>query len=65
MSQDIEGVPTDGINDRKTVDLILYQRVHSVKYTARNTTQLHSNTHSDEHLKNTHTWRQVRYGPEV
>lgn len=44
MGQDVEGVPTDGIDDGQTVDLILYQRVHGIKHTARDTTELHNYT---------------------
>lgn len=33
MSQDVESVPADRINDRKTMDLVLYQRVHRFEYT--------------------------------
>lgn len=35
VSQDVESVPADRIDDWKAMDLILYQRVHGFEYTKR------------------------------
>lgn len=66
VSQDVESVPADGVDDRKTVDLVLDQRVDGFKNTAGEKWN-HIGEENDTRCSHTwtRTWRQVRCGPGV